>query len=204
MKKSAIILFSILAIGFTSAVNATVEVKSTLENLQYAYNKELNDQAKFDAYAIKADEEGYKSLATLFRTIAKSEAVMADNHSKEIKKLKATPKMELKPVEVKSTSENLDAAMKDEVEDKDQMYPAFQSKAEEDKNSQAAMFFKCGNTSEASYEILLKQASQELESWKTAGKTFLVCTVCGYITSDMKIEKCPVCAAPRTKFSEVK
>ena len=49
-----------------------------------------------------------------------------------------------------------------------------------------------------------QKALNELESWKPAGKEFLVCVICGYTTMDSKIMKCPVCAAPREKFDLVK
>ena len=47
---------------------------------------------------------------------------------------------------------------------------------------------------------LCQQALKELDGWKAA-KEFYVCTVCGYVSMDGKIKKCPVCAAPRSQFA---
>jgi len=62
-----------LCVGWVGALNAAeAGSKSTLDNLQTAYNGESNAEARYEAFAAKADEEGYKSVAALFRAAAKS------------------------------------------------------------------------------------------------------------------------------------
>lgn len=194
-----------LCVGFLGALNAAeTGSMSTLDNLQAAYNGESNAKVRYEAFAVKADEEGYKSVAALFRATAQSEDLHAAKHAAAIKKLGAEPKAAIDKADVKSTAENLAAAVKGEANESATMYPAFIKQAEADKNASAAMSFKGAKASEESHLALFKQVLGELDSWKAAGKVFLVCQVCGYTTMDSAIKKCPICAAPRAKFNEVK
>jgi len=178
--------------------------KTTLDNLQAAYNGESNAKTRYEAFAAKADEEGYKSVAALFRAASKSESIHATKHAAVIKKLGAEPKATIEKAEVKSTKENLEAAIKGETHEKDTMYPAFIKQAEAEKNSGAVLSFKGAMLAEVEHAKLYSQALKELDAWKAAGKEFLVCIVCGYTTMDMGIKICPVCSSPRSKFDTVK
>jgi rubrerythrin len=178
--------------------------KTTLDNLQAAFNGESNAKAKYEAFAAKADEEGYKSVAALFRAASASETIHARKHAAAIKKLGAEPKMEAAKPEVKSTKENLEAALAGESYEKDTMYPAFIKQAQADKNKGALMSFKGAMAAEAEHAKLYKQALAELDAWKPAGKAFMVCQVCGYtLLSDPALLKCPVCSAPKEKFTVI-
>jgi len=61
-------LFLVWAMGVCVAAGvasgaAAAAGKSTLDNLQAAFNGESNAKAKYEAFSLKADEEGYKSVA---------------------------------------------------------------------------------------------------------------------------------------------
>jgi rubrerythrin len=186
-------------------LNAAEEAaKSTLENMQAAFNGESNAKARYEAFAVKADAEGYKSVSALFRAAAKSEGIHAAKHEAAILKGGGQAKATIETVTVKSTKENLEAALKGEIVEKDAMYPAMITKAEADKNIPALYSFKGALAAEKMHAQYFQKALKGLESWKPAGKEFLVCVVCGYTTMDSKIMKCPVCAAPREKFDLVK
>lgn len=192
------ILFSMLT--FASVI--TAQGATTLENLQTAYNGEMNAKARYEAFAAKAKEEGYASVATLFHAAAYAEKLHADKHASNIKKLGSAPKATLEKADVKTTKENLEAAIKGEEYENTSMYPEFIKQAEADKNSKASMSFKGAMATEASHAELYKKALSELDSWKAPGKQFLVCKICGYTTMDGQIVKCPVCAAPRSEFKK--
>lgn len=194
-----------LCLGWAGALNAAeIGSASTLDNLQTAYNGESNARVRYEAFAAKADEEGYKSVAALFRAAAKSEGVHAGKHAVAIKKLGAEPKATIEKADVKSTKENVEASTKGETDEGAVMYPAFIKQAEADKNDGAALSFKGAKATEESHTALFKKALSELDSWKAAGKMFLVCQICGYTTMDSTLQKCPICAAPRVKFDEIK
>lgn len=176
---------------------------TTLENLQTAFNGESNAKAKYEAFAAKAETEGYLGVASLFKAAALSESIHAAKHAKAIEALGGTPKADVKAPEVKSTKENLQAAIKGENYEHQKMYPAFLKKAEADKNQQAIYSFKGAMAAEKMHAKFYSAALKDLKGWKTA-RTFLVCQVCGYTTDDLKLKVCPVCSAPREQFAEVK
>jgi rubrerythrin len=176
--------------------------KTTLDNLQAAFNGESNAKAKYEAFAVKADEEGFKSVAALFRATSFSESIHAKKHAVAIKKLGAEAKATLEKPVVKSTQENLEAALAGETYEKETMYPGFITQAQAEKNKDAARSFKGAMAAEVEHAKLYKQALAELDAWKPAGKAFLVCQVCGYtLPSDPALLKCPICSAPKEKFT---
>lgn len=200
---SAIALACMGLVGVSVAAEAAG--KTTLDNLQAAFNGESNAKAKYEAFAVKADEEGYKSVAALFRATAASETIHARKHAVAIKKLKAEPLATVEKPAVKSTKENLEAALAGETYERETMYPGFIAQAETEKNKGAVMTFKGALAAEVEHAKLYKQALGELDAWKPAGKEFLVCQVCGYtLLSDPAVLKCPVCAAPKEKFTLIK
>ncbi len=179
--------------------------KATLENLQAAFNGESNAKAKYEAFAVKAEEEGYKSVAALFRAASQSEGIHAKKHAAVITGMGAEPKAEIAKPDVKSTKENLEAALAGETYEKETMYPEFIKQAEAEKNRAAVRTFRGAMLAEVEHAKLYKQALAELDAWKAAGKEFMVCQVCGYTEmSNPALVKCPVCSVPKEKFTVVK
>ena len=194
-----------LCVGLVFTVNAAEQtVGTTLENLQAAFNGESNAKVRYEAFAAKAEAEGYKSVASLYRATSKSEGIHAAKHAEMIKKAGAEPKATIEKADVKSTKENLEASIKGETYEKESMYPAFIKKAESDKNEGAARTFKGAMAAEVEHAKLYAQALKEIDSWKEAGKEFLVCQVCGFTSMDKNLKQCPVCSAPRSKFDTIK
>ncbi len=196
-------MVTVLGIGLATRLTAAEAAKGTLDNLQAAYNGESNAKARYDAFSAKADAEGYKSVAALFRATSRSESIHAAKHAVAIRKLGAEPKAVIEKSDVKSTKENLEAALKGETYEKESMYPDFIKQAEIDKNSGAVMSFKGALAAEVEHARLFAQALKELDSWKEAGKEFYVCTVCGFTMAKI-MPKCPVCASPKSKFDVIK
>lgn len=195
----------VMCMMFVFTVKAAEEAgKTTLDNLQAAFNGESNAKVRYEAFAAKADAEGYKSVASLYRATSKSEGIHAAKHAEMIKKAGAEPKATIEKPDVKSTKENLEASIKGETYEKESMYPSFIKKAETDKNTGAVMTFKGAMAAEVEHAKLYTQALKELDSWKEAGKEFLVCQVCGFTTMDQKLQICPVCSSPRSKFDVIK
>jgi len=183
---------------------AKTQAPTTLDNLQAAFNGESNARVRYTEFAVKADAEGYKQVAALFRAAAKSEEIHAANFSKEIVKLHAEPKSNIKTIDVKTTKENLEAALKGESYEKNTLYPGFAKKAETDKNMFATRSFKGAIAAETMHAKLFSEALADMDAWRTPNKEFLVCTICGYTTDDATLKQCPVCAAPRDKFVSFK
>ena len=186
----------------SAAVAATA---STLDNLQVAMARAANAVMRYNAFATRADEEGYKSVAALFRAAAASEAVHARKLGAATAKMGATPKTVAVAIpDVRSTKENLEAALKGEIAENEATYPAFAKQAEADKNQGALYSFKGALAAEAEHAKLIRQALADLDGWKAPGKVFAVCDVCGYTLLGEPPPTCPVCQAPKDKFVVVR
>jgi rubrerythrin len=180
------------------------EAKGTAENLQTAFNGESNAKNRYEAFAVKADEEGYHQAASLFRAAALSETFHARNHAVVIFKMGAGPKATIQPPDVKSTRENVEAALKGEDYERLTMYPAFVKQAEADKNTDATESFEHALAAETQHAKYYKEALENLDAWKEGAKDFLVCSNCGYTTTDLSLKMCPICGFPRSAITRVK
>ena len=207
IKKS---LFAAAALAMIAGSVSAAEKKNspkkpeatTLENLQTAFKNETNAKASYEAFAVKADSEGYAGVASLFRAEALAEGIHAVKHAKVLEELGVTVTAEIKPPVVKSTVMNLKEALKNEKNKSANIYPAFAKRALADKNAKAAMSFKGAMATEASHAKLVSQTLAKIGGWK-AKRKFIVCRTCGYTTGDLKIKLCPVCSQPREQFTEV-
>ncbi len=206
VKVTLVMLALICGMVFVSQSNLfSQETKAkTLENLQSAFNGESNAHARYLAFAQKADEEGYAQVASLFRAAAKAETIHAKSHSEVIKKMGGVPKANIEKVDIKSTKENLETAIKGETYEKDTMYPEFIKIAKEEKNMDALQSFNYAKTAEIEHAKLYSDALKNLDSLKGAKKIdYYVCTVCGFTTTKIDFAKCPSCFNAVDKFIKV-
>ena len=161
----------------------------TLKNLQAAYNGESNAHTRYQAFAEKAKAEGYLQVASLFKAAATAEAIHAANHAAVIRKLGETPEAKIEKPEVKSTQENLAAAIKGESYERDTMYPQFIEQAKKENNKDAEQTFQFAVEAEKEHAKFYSQAKDNLKDWREAKKVFYVCPECGY-TTDTRTSGC--------------
>jgi rubrerythrin len=193
----------VLCVGATGYAEGGALVKgTTLENLNSAFNGESNANARYIAFAAKAESEGYLGAAALFRAAAAAEKVHFTHLAKVIVGMGGTPVSEIKAPDVKSTRENLQAALAGEAYERDTMYPAFLAQAKAEKNKAAARTFNLALQAEAQHAKLYTRALGDLESMKIA-QAFFVCPECGFTDNPAPDPKCPVCGVPREKFMKV-
>lgn len=202
MKKVVFVFVAVLALSLLAGAAPTTP-KSTLDNLQAAFNGESNAHARYLEFAKKADAEGYAQVAALFRAAARAEEVHAGNHATVIKKMGGTPTANIEKVAVKSTKENLEAAVKGETYERDSMYPEFMKEARAKANRDALESFTQAKTAEAEHAMLYAAALSDLEKMKVKNVTYYVCTVCGYTTTKLDFNKCPSCFSPKEKYVAV-
>lgn len=199
----ACLFASLLCVCGAQAKDEGVTVGTTLENLQAAFNGESNANAKYLAFAAKADEEGYGKVASLFRAAARAEQVHFENHSKIITQLGGTPKATIETPVVKSTKENLEDAKGGETYEFTKMYPAFLKVAKKDKNKGAIDSFKDAERAEAVHAKLYKKALKDLPGWKVAAQEFYVCPECGNVEMKISGKRCPICNTLTAQFMQV-
>ncbi len=197
------LLLTVFALTAFAAVPDTGKA-ATIANLQTAFNGESNAHARYLAFAKKAEAEGYGEVASLFRAAAKAEDIHANNHAVVIKKLGATPAAKIETPDVKSTKENLEAAIKGETYERDTMYPEFLKQAREVRNTEAIQTFNYAKTAEAEHAKLYTEALKNLDKLKgTKAKNYFVCNVCGYTVTKVDFSKCPSCFSPKEKYETI-
>lgn len=185
------------------------ENQKTVENLLAAFEGESNAHAKYTAFAVKADAEGWRGAASLFRAAARAEQIHAANHARVIKQLGGEATCEIHPVDVEGTLENLKTALAGETYEIEAMYPGFLAEAEEQKNTAAIRTFHGALEAEKTHQRLYGEAIALVEAgkkgaWVGAAREFYVCPVCGY-TSETPEEhdRCPVCKCPWERFEKI-
>jgi rubrerythrin len=154
----------------TATVSAT-----TLANLQTAYEGESNARAKYTAFAVKAVEEGFMDVASLFRAATRAEQIHA---------------------------ENLAAAIAGEEYERDVMYPEFLAEAKSAKQPAAERTFHWAMEAEREHARLYRAALDQLRAGKPQ-VTYYGCLVCGYTTADGNFARCQICNNPREKFETI-
>jgi len=164
---------------------------ATTDNLQAAFAGESQANRKYLAFAKKADGEGYPQIAKLFRSAAEAETVHAHAHLRVLKG-------------VGSSAENVAAAIEGEGFEFKEMYPGFLQEAEAEGNSAAATSFRNALAVE---EIHYNLYSKAAEALKAGGDLpaipIVVCEICGNTIEGEAPDSCPVCGAPKVKFTTI-
>jgi rubrerythrin len=175
-----------------------------------AFEGESNAHAKYTAFAAKADEDSLHGAASLFRAAARAEQIHAANHSRVLHQLGSRSECEIHPVEVKSTLENLKAALNGEQYEIDIMYPGFLQEATERKNTAAIRTFHGALEAEKTHarlyaEAIALLAAGKRDSWIGEAREFYVCPVCGYTSeTEEQHERCPVCNCQWERFEIIR
>lgn len=197
------ILASILPASLIGSVIGTLKATKTLDNLQAAYEGESNAHVRYAAFAKAANAEGYGEVASLFRAASKAEEIHAANHARVIREMGTEPKATIETVEVKSTPENLQAAIDGEVYERDTMYPSFLESAKAEKNGAAIKTFTYALKTEAEHARLYLDALKNLESLRGKSKQYFVCNHCGYTVETLNFLKCLVCGHSKDDYIRV-
>ncbi len=163
---------------------------TTTDNLKEAFAGESQANRKYWAFAKAADRDGLPNIAKLFRTTAEAETIHAQGHLEALGM-------------IKSTAENLQAAIDGETYEYTEMYPPMLEKAKEDDHKAKRMFAWAVEAE----EVHAKLYALALEAAK-AGKDldvdeFYLCPVCGHIEFGKAPDTCPICNVKAEKFVQV-
>ncbi len=174
---------------------------STLNNLIVIYEEEVNIQARYTAYARRADEEGYRGVAGLFRAVAKANEISMRGILKSIRKMGGFPRIVIESFPVDSTRQNLDTAARVEQVEWQRLYPQFVKEAREDNVPEPIQAMTYAKTAQNQHAGLFHRALESLDDWK-GRKAFYVCRLCGYSTMSRPDRQCPSCREVNS-FDEV-
>ena len=161
---------------------------SSMDNLKNAFAGESQANRKYLAFAKKAEEEGFKQAAKLFRAAAEAETVHAHAHLRVMGG-------------VRSTKENVQAAIGGETHEFTKMYPQMIDEAKKEGNKQALQSFEFANKVEKIHAELYQKALNNLG--KNEAVDYYVCQVCGNTVEKAAPDKCPICGAAKSMFIKI-
>jgi len=165
-------------------------MSDTQANLKEAFAGESQANRKYLAFAKKADQDGFATVARLFRAAAEAETIHALGHLNAMKG-------------VGSTLDNLKAAVEGETHEFTTMYPPMLKQAQAD-NHPAKRMFEYAMKAEAVHAKLYAMALEAVKSGKDLAVTaFYLCPVCGHIELGQPPVSCPICGCKGEKFTKM-
>lgn len=163
-------------------------MSKTEQNLKDAFAGESQANRRYLAFSKKADQEGYKQVAKLFRAAAEAETVHAHAHLRNLKG-------------VRSTAENLKEAVAGETHEFKSMYPEMIADAKSEGAKGALQSFEYANAVEKIHAGLYQKALEKMDRLEETD--YYVCSVCGYTCEGEAPDECPVCKAKKKAFFKV-
>jgi len=163
-------------------------MSKTMNDLAEAFAGESQANRKYLAFAKKAEQEGFLQVAKLFRAAADAETVHAHAHLREMGG-------------IKTTKENLEAAIGGETHEFEAMYPGMIEDAKAEGNQGALRSFMFANEVEKIHADLYKKALAALG--KNADVEYYVCQVCGNTVENDIPDECPICKAKKQAFKKI-
>jgi len=197
-----IFLFAFIGLIAFSGCQQVKPVK-TIENLKAGIKGETTASAKYAAFAQKATEEGNANIAKLFLASSKAESIHAANHRKVLEGLGEKMEDFTPEFEVKTTAENLQAAIEGETYESTTMYPQFLVDAKAEKVEKATKSFTWAFDTEKKHQQFYTKALQSLNAnaQNTLPMEYAVCPVCGNTYDKATVEeKCAFCQTGKDKF----
>jgi rubrerythrin len=160
----------------------------TKQSLAAAFAGESQAAEKYLVFAEEAETEGFSNIARLFRAISFAETRHARNHLRTMRG-------------INKTSDNLLVAYEGESFEIDEMYPAYQAIAKEQKNQQAFKSMTYAIKAEMDHKTMYASAREQALAGKDiADQPVSVCLVCGHTVIGELPDKCPVCSAAREYY----
>lgn len=156
----------------------------TMQNLQAAYNAESNAQARYLAFAEKADAEGYGAATSLFRAAARATQIHGTKLANLIRELGDIPHAGILQVAVRSTKENLAASVSGD-EGRNIPYANFIKTAQTEGVFAAVSVFEYAQKGQAQSIYLFTDALQHLARMRGAGRAYYVCSTSGFTAATL-------------------
>jgi rubrerythrin len=166
-------------------------MKQTTDNLKEAFAGESQASQKYLAFARKAEKEGFRNIAALFRTAAEAERIHAEGHLGALDG-------------IGSTAENLATAIAGETYEYTKMYPPMLQQAEAE-GHKAKRMFQYAVEAEAVHARLYQLALEAVRKGQDLAETKIyLCPVCGHIEFGTPPESCPICKTKGSSYIQVR
>ncbi len=184
----------------------------TIAALQQRYQDEVLAELKYNAYALRAEQESYPNIAYLFKALAASEAVHARNFKNLLSGLDVEAiSPDISDYFIGSTRENIHHATTVEADEIDKEYPYILKSISTENHKQAIRYINYAWQAEKQHRKLMlkiKRASisffgllvSHIEGEPTR---YYVCQICGSTLTDLPVLNCPICEHPSSEYQEV-
>lgn len=185
-----------------TALNVEDAKTKTIADMQEAFKGESNATARYAAFSKKAAEEGNKEIAMLFKAASLAEKIHATNHKAVLEEMGVATEPVVLDVVVKSTKENLEAAIKGESYEVAEMYPAFLKDANAAGNQLALISLNYAYKTEKKHKAYYEKALAALNSNtdKTLPITYYICPTCGNTYETTAPKRCGISMTGGEKF----
>lgn len=162
----------------------------TKENLMAAFSGESQANRKYLAFSKKAEKDGFKNVARIFKAIAEAETIHALKHFEIAGK-------------VNDTLENLKAAAEGEHYEFSEMYPEFIETAKQEGDNKALQSFEYANAAEKVHGGIFNDLKEAVAKGSDSeDKDVYLCPVCGWVGFDPVPDKCPICNTAKKAFQQ--
>jgi rubrerythrin len=163
---------------------------TSIDNLNEAFAGESQANQKYRAFAAKAEQDGFPNIARLFRTTAEAERIHAEGHQRALDA-------------IRSTADNLKAAIGGETHEFTEMYPPMLATAEAE-GHKAKRMFGYAVEAEAVHARLYQAALEAVQQGRDLVEAhFYLCPVCGHIELGTPPDECPICGAKKSRFVQI-
>lgn len=162
-----------------------------MDNVGAAFAGESQANRKYLAFSEKATQEGFPTVAKLFRAASEAEAI----HARTMIGVMGASK---------STAENLEGSVAGETHEFTEMYPGFIAEAEREGLQAAITPFTYAMKAEEVHAGLYAKAVEAVRAGKDLeASKVLLCPVCGNVALDEAPERCPICGVPGPRWREI-
>jgi rubrerythrin len=192
---------------------APAKYPETASVMQAALAGELLAHARYLAYAQRARDEKYPSLALFATSLAASEAIHARNFAKALKDLGATADPKVPDFAIADTRTNIKNASAAEMAEIDTRYPQYLAKIEQEGYAPAIEALSHAWQAEKQHRDMIAKLNAGtgvlfglvVKTFEDSGFRYFVCQDCGSTLEYAKLpkESCPICGGPVARYQEV-
>ncbi|MEG2065024.1 MAG: ferritin family protein [Alistipes sp.] len=191
----------VVAAAALAMVACTPSHDKTIANLKAAIDGESTASAKYAAFADKAAADSLFSVEALFRATSQAEAIHIKNHQEVLVSLGVADYVgTVAEFEVKTTAENLQAAIDGETYEFTTMYPGFITDAEAEKVQAALVSFNYAQDAEKGHAKIYGDALANIATPEVIAATYFVCPKCGNTYAGTPADVCEFCQTASADF----
>ncbi len=175
---------------------------ATLANLQTAYAAEVKHHRWYIRFIQQANEDRLVNVAALFKAVAQSEQIHANNQAKLIRLLGSEPREEaLDSIPLGVTRQLLKLAISSEQFECESFYPMLIQTAQAEKLTEVAKELEQTRKSDACHWELFKDAIKD--AGIVTQVQYALCPACGYVATSKATEFCPICSMRKENFEKI-